>query len=409
MESKQRAVSRLIAQAGQMLLAHGAESTLVGDIMRRMGLASGMSEVEVSLSASSLVVTTVYKEHCITTARRSPDRGINMRVVTQIQRICIMMEKGILDHSLAQRKLNHISPERYNRWLVVVMIGLSCAAFSRLAGGDWMVFLITLIASSVGMIVRQEIGHRQFNPLINFAATAFVTSVISAQAVIYQLGNKPTIVMASSVLMLVPGFPLINAVADMLKGYINMGIARFVMASLLTLATALGIVAAMSITGIGGGNVKLGSVFRTTQRHVFCRDSGGWVCFSLQCACARIEILCVRWCTWSWLAYLMMHFGVPIEWASFAATLVGMVGVYWSRRFLAHPKVFTVAALIPMVPGVFAFKAMIALVEINHVGFSPELMEALLENFLKAMFIIAGLAVGLAVPGLLFYRRKPII
>ncbi|HEJ2473730.1 TPA: threonine/serine exporter family protein, partial [Vibrio cholerae] len=98
----------------------------------------------------------------------------------------------------------------------------------------------------------QEIGHRQFNPLINFAATAFVTSVISAQAVIYQLGNKPTIVMASSVLMLVPGFPLINAVADMLKGYINMGIARFVMASLLTLATALGIVAAMSITGIWG-------------------------------------------------------------------------------------------------------------------------------------------------------------
>ncbi|CSD44237.1 putative Inner membrane protein [Vibrio cholerae] len=79
-----------------------------------------------------------------------------------------------------------------------------------------------------------------------------MTSVISAQAVIYQLGNKPTIVMASSVLMLVPGFPLINAVADMLKGYINMGIARFVMASLLTLATALGIVAAMSITGIWG-------------------------------------------------------------------------------------------------------------------------------------------------------------
>ena len=52
--------------------------------------------------------------------------------------------------------------------------------------------------------------------------------------------------------MLVPGFPLINAVADMLKGYINMGIARFVMASLLTLATCLGIVAAMSLVGVWG-------------------------------------------------------------------------------------------------------------------------------------------------------------
>ncbi|EEX37964.1 threonine/serine exporter family protein [Vibrio metschnikovii] len=252
MTSKQRAISRLIAQAGQMLLAHGAESTLVGDIMRRMGLASGMDEVEVSLSASSLVVTTVYHQHCITTARRCADRGINMRVVTQIQRICILMERGLLDYSMAQHKLERITPERYNRWLVVVMIGLSCAAFSRLAGGDGIVFLMTFIASAIGMMVRQEIGHRQFNPLLNFAATAFVTSLISTQAVIYQLGNKPTIVMASSVLMLVPGFPLINSVSDMLKGYINMGIARFVMASLLTLATSLGIIAAMSVTGVWG-------------------------------------------------------------------------------------------------------------------------------------------------------------
>lgn len=108
--------------------------------------------------------------------------------------------------------------------------------------------------------------------------------------------------------------------------------------------------------------------------------------------------------------YLMMHFGVPIEWATFfAAIIVSMVGIHWSARFLAHPKVFTVAALIPMVPGVFAFKAMIALVELNHRGYSPELVAMLMENFLKAMFIIAGLAVGLAMPGLLFYRRKPIV
>ncbi|MGY3570830.1 threonine/serine exporter family protein [Vibrio paucivorans] len=108
--------------------------------------------------------------------------------------------------------------------------------------------------------------------------------------------------------------------------------------------------------------------------------------------------------------YVMMHFGIPIEWATFfAATLVGMIGVHWSHKFLAHPKVFTVAALIPMVPGVFAFKAMIAMVEINQQGYAPELIASLMENFLKAMFIIAGLAVGLAMPGLLFYRRKPIV
>lgn len=137
MSSKQRAISRLVAQSGQMLLAHGAESTLVSDIMRRIGLACGVSEVAVALSANALVVTTVMEDHCITTARSCADRGINMRVITQIQRICILMERGLLDFNMAQKKLNHISPERYNRWLVVFMIGLSCAAFSRLAGGDW--------------------------------------------------------------------------------------------------------------------------------------------------------------------------------------------------------------------------------------------------------------------------------
>ncbi|MDG3087058.1 threonine/serine exporter ThrE family protein [Vibrio hannami] len=252
MESKQRAVSRLIAQAGQMLLAHGAESTLVGDIMRRMGKASGAEEVEVSLTANALVITTFFGGKCMTTTRQAPDRGINMRVITQIQRICIMMEKGVLNYSLAHEKLQTINPDRYNRWLVVFMIGLSCASFSRLAGGDWIIFAITFLASALGMIVRQEIGHRHFNPLLNFAVTAFVTTVISSQAMVFELGNQPFIAMASSVLMLVPGFPLINSVADVVKGYINMGIARFVMASLLTFATCLGIVGAMMFVGVWG-------------------------------------------------------------------------------------------------------------------------------------------------------------
>ena len=108
--------------------------------------------------------------------------------------------------------------------------------------------------------------------------------------------------------------------------------------------------------------------------------------------------------------FALMHWGLSIEWATLcAATLVGMIGVHWSHRFLAHPKVFTVAAMIPMVPGVFAFKAMIALVEINHRGFTPELWGLLVENMLKAVFIVASLAIGLAMPGLLFYRRRPVV
>lgn len=65
--------------------------------------------------------------------------------------------------------------------------------------------------------------------------------------------HTPTIAMAASVLLLVPGFPLINSVADMFKGHINTGLARWAIASLLTLATCIGVVMSMTLWGCADG------------------------------------------------------------------------------------------------------------------------------------------------------------
>ncbi len=249
---EQRAISRVCVKAGQILLQHGAESALVVDLTRRLGIALGVDSVELSLSASSMILTTLRNDHCITTARRCPDRGINMRMVTEVQRLCITVEHGILDRRGVMEKLDTLTPKRYNRWLVLVMIGLSCAAFSRIAGGDALVMALTFCASCCGMLVRQELAHRHFNPMLSFGLTAFVTTSVAALGVRFNVGNEPFLVMASSVLMLVPGVPLINAVSDMLKGFVNMGIARWTMASLLTLSTCLGIVLAMNLFDVWG-------------------------------------------------------------------------------------------------------------------------------------------------------------
>ena len=80
---------------------------------------------------------------------------------------------------------------------------------------------------------------------------------------------------------------------------------------------------------------------------------------------------------------VMMTAGFNIEWATFmAALLVGSIGIQWSRWYLAHPKIFTVAAVIPMFPGISAYTAMISAVKISHFGYSEEMMIMLLSNFL---------------------------
>lgn len=106
--------------------------------------------------------------------------------------------------------------------------------------------------------------------------------------------------------------------------------------------------------------------------------------------------------------YLCVQGGVPIEWASFlAAILIGIIGIRWSRWLLAHPKVFTVAAVIPMFPGISAYTAMISVVELSHQGYSEALMQVLITHFLKASFIVGALSIGLSLPGIWLYRKRP--
>ncbi|NDL61324.1 threonine/serine exporter [Enterobacteriales bacterium SAP-6] len=105
---------------------------------------------------------------------------------------------------------------------------------------------------------------------------------------------------------------------------------------------------------------------------------------------------------------LLIHYGMNIEWASLlAAILIGVIGIHWSRWLLAHPKVFTVAAVIPMFPGISAYSAMVAAVEISHLGYSDALMAILVTQFLKAGFIVGALSIGLSLPGLWLYRKRP--
>jgi uncharacterized membrane protein YjjB (DUF3815 family) len=104
----------------------------------------------------------------------------------------------------------------------------------------------------------------------------------------------------------------------------------------------------------------------------------------------------------------MMTAGFNIEWSTFMASmLVGSIGIQWSRWYLAHPKVFTVAAVIPMFPGISAYTAMISAVKISHFGYTEPQMILLLSNFLRPRPSSARSLSGCRSPGLWLYRKRP--
>jgi uncharacterized membrane protein YjjP (DUF1212 family) len=249
-EAEQELITRLCAKTALLLLQHGSESAVVESMARRLGVALGAERAEVGVYAGSVVLGTISGGRSITTVRRAPDRGIDMRLVTEVQRAVLAVEAGGLDTAAYQARVRGIESRHYPRWLVAVAIGISCASFAKLARADWTGAGLVVVASGVAMALRQAMARRHFSPLVNFFATAFAATSISGLSERLTLGSTPGVVMASSVLLLVPGFPLINGVSDLVKGYWNTGIARLAYATLLSAAACAGTLLAVSLWGL---------------------------------------------------------------------------------------------------------------------------------------------------------------
>lgn len=107
--------------------------------------------------------------------------------------------------------------------------------------------------------------------------------------------------------------------------------------------------------------------------------------------------------------FLALDFG--IELATFlASAIIGIIALYWSRKYKIPRPVYTVASIIPILPGTYAFSAMINLIDINRFGATIELIELFVHNGLKAIAILIAITFGLVLPSLYFLRlNKPVI
>ncbi len=250
---EQQRITRLCVDCGLLLMQYGAESTVVVDLTKRLGIAMGLTGVECALSFNAITLTTLYNGHCITTARNTMHQGINVSILVQIGHIVTSAERRRRDeHSvnLVQIQLKSIKKDSHPEWLVSLAVGVSCASFAYLNGGTLAISAVTFVASFIAMGLRLYLARHHFNPFISVIATAFIATLLGASAYFLKLGDNADIAVASSVLLLVPGFPLINALSDVLKGYINMGVGRWMWASMLTLSACVGIVMALTLLRI---------------------------------------------------------------------------------------------------------------------------------------------------------------
>jgi uncharacterized membrane protein YjjP (DUF1212 family) len=246
-----RDVINLSLWAGQLLLQHGADAARVEATIHRLGTGLGCDWMDILVLPQTIVATTSSNQEFRTRVRRAPARAVNMTIIADISELSYQALDGKLDRFQLRTALRAFDEQgpNYNRATVILTVGLSCAAFSRLFGGDPLMMAVTFGASAAAMFARQELNHRHFNPLLVTAVTAFVAGVLASTVTLLAPGSHAQPALSAAVLLLVPGVPLINAAEDLLRGYPVTGIARGFHGLLVSLAIALGLALAIGLMG----------------------------------------------------------------------------------------------------------------------------------------------------------------
>jgi uncharacterized membrane protein YjjB (DUF3815 family) len=91
------------------------------------------------------------------------------------------------------------------------------------------------------------------------------------------------------------------------------------------------------------------------------------------------------------------------------ASIIGILSIPAAHGKHAPPLVFSIPAVIPMVPGVFAYRMMLGLIKLatdtTDTAYSQVLSDTV-SNGIKALFILMSLAVGVAIPMLIMRKSS---
>lgn len=93
----------------------------------------------------------------------------------------------------------------------------------------------------------------------------------------------------------------------------------------------------------------------------------------------------------------------------FASFLVGILGIFFARKLKVPAEIIAFPALLPMVPGIYAYKSILALFSFTNSSEISQKMTYLMlffDNALTTVAVSLALGVGVSVTLLIFYEQS---
>ena len=233
-------VGEFIAEYASHMMGCGVHTSRVIRSSKRIVEAYGYL-VQISIFQKSLILTlSDKKKHLYHNAVVDiPPLPISFEHNSRLSALSWEVHDEHLSFTTLKEKYQQIlSAPAIHPLFVLLLAGAANAAFCRLFGGDWLSTSIVFSATLAGMSLKQRMSH-SLNHYVVFILSAFVASLCASTSLIFNTTSD--IALATSVLFLVPGVPLINGVIDIVEGHVLTGFSRLIHASLLLLCIAIGL------------------------------------------------------------------------------------------------------------------------------------------------------------------------
>ena len=352
---------------GSLMLSAGETAFRVRRSMGEIASGLGFEWLSVQLGARNLVASGCRNGETATLVRDVEIPSVNTERIGALEALARNMpdmRSGAFAMKLAA--IESVRP-RYSIVQTAAAIAVACGAFAFLNGGVWPDVAACAIGGGIGQGLRSFMQRRRFNQYAVTALTALVASggYCVASTVASRAGfgvGRNSVGLISSVLFLVPGFPLVTALLDQLQHETAAAVSRLAYAMMFLLTAAVGLSVVIALVGF--------SVERSPQSS-FAKPLM-LVLWALASFCGGCGLAILYNGTWrnvlsvgaialigNEVRLLLHDCGVTLPLATFLGALAVGLTASIAGRWIKEARVaLTVPAAVMMVPGVYAFETL---------------------------------------------------
>ncbi|KHD38405.1 membrane protein [Clostridium acetobutylicum] len=235
-------IINLAAYAGKILLQSGAEIYRVEETMNKICTAFNVKEAESFVTPTGIIISITGEDEKITsTIKRIQVRTVDLRKISEVNDLSRTLQYKNFSLEEVADKLKKIDNEKKHSDLFLIFFSAVAAGFFTLIFGgtfrDFSVsFFIGIIIKIFSIIIsRLEINDFFLN-MVGGAIAAFIALLFKKLGVVVYLDK--TII--GSIMLLVPGLAITNAVRDTIAGDLVSGVSRALDAFFTAVAIAAG-------------------------------------------------------------------------------------------------------------------------------------------------------------------------